>query len=85
MKDNDNSKKRLPRDLCQDRFIKIATRIVMCSRHVIDVLICQDWFIKIAIPVRTGHVWTGKISFVRVPDTVAAFKGDYVFHINRHL
>ena len=55
---NDNSKKRLPRDLCQDRFIKIATRIVTCSRDVIDVLVCQDWFIKIAIPVRTGYVWT---------------------------
>ena len=34
-KNNDNSKKRLPRDLCQDRFIKIATGIVTCSRHVI--------------------------------------------------
>ena len=55
--------------------MKIATRIVTCSRHVIDVLVCQDWFIKIAIPVRTGHVWTGKISYVRVPDTVAALKG----------
>ena len=58
----------------QDRFIKITTRIVTCSQHVIDVLVCQDWFIKIAIPVRSGHVWTGKISFVRVPDTVAALK-----------
>ena len=44
------------------------------ARIVIDVLVCQDWFIKKAIPVRTGHVWTGKISFVRVPDTVAALK-----------
>ena len=52
--------------------MKIATRVVTCSRHVIDVLVCQDWFIKIAIPVRTSHVWTSKISFVRVPDTVAA-------------
>ena len=41
---------------------------------MIDVLVCQDWFIKIAIPVRIGHVWTGKISFVRVPETVAALK-----------
>ena len=56
-------------------FIKIVTRIVTCSRHVIDVLVCQDWFIKIAKLVRTGHVWTGKIYFVRVPDTVAALKG----------
>ena len=36
---------------------------------------------KIAIPVRTGHVWTGKISFVRVPDTVAVLKG-IVFSIS---
>ena len=64
---------------------KIATRIFTCSRHVIDVLVCLDWFIKIAKPVQTGHVWTGKLSFVRVPDTVTAFKGDYVFHINRPL
>ena len=35
----------------------------------------SDWFIKIAIPVRTGHVWTSKISFVRVPDILAALKG----------
>ena len=35
----------------------------------------SDWFIKIAIPVRTGHVWTSKISLVRVPDTVAVLKG----------
>ena len=46
----------------------------MCSRHVIDVLVCQDWFIKIAIPVRTGHVWIGKLYFVRVPDTGAPLK-----------
>ena len=64
----------LSRDLCQDRFIKITSRIVTCSHHVIDVLVCQDWFIKIAIQVRTGHVWTSKISFVHVPDTVAALK-----------
>ena len=38
---------------------------------------------KNSTPVRTGHVWTGKISFVRVLDTVAGFKGGYVFHINR--
>ena len=49
--------------------------VFTCSCHVIDVLVCQDWFIKIATPVRTGHVWTGKISFVRVPNTVAALKG----------
>ena len=42
---------------------------------MIDVLVCQDWFIKIAITVRTGHVRTGKISFVRVLDTMAALKG----------
>ena len=34
-----------------------------------------DWFIKIALPVRTGHVWRGKISVVCVPDMVAAVKG----------
>ena len=30
---------------------------------------------KIAVPFRTSHVWTSKISFVRVPDPVAAFEG----------
>ena len=42
---------------------------------MIDAIVCQDSFIKIAIRVRTGHVWTGKIYFVRVPDTGAALKG----------
>ena len=32
---------------------------------MIDVIVSQDWFIEIAIPVRTGHVWTSKISFVK--------------------
>ena len=74
-KNNDNSKTRLPRDLCQDWFIKIATPVVTWSHHVVNAIVSQDRFIKIAIPVRTGHVWTSKISFVRVPDTVAALKG----------
>ena len=34
----------------------------------------SDLFMKTATPVQTGHVWTGKISFVRVPDTVVALK-----------
>ena len=32
---------------------------------MVDAIVCQDWFIKIAIPARTGHVWTSKISFVK--------------------
>ena len=32
---------------------------------MIDAKVSQEWFIKIAIPVRTGHVWTSKISFVK--------------------
>ena len=61
--------------LLYDWFLKIATRVATLSRHMIDAIVSQDWLIKIAIPVRTGHVWTSKISFVRVPDTEAALKG----------
>ena len=32
---------------------------------MVDAIVSQDWFIKIAIPVRTSHVWTSKISFVK--------------------
>ena len=32
---------------------------------MVDAIVCQDWFTEIAIPVRTGHVWTSKISFVK--------------------
>ena len=32
---------------------------------MINTIVSQDWFIEIAIPVRTSHVWTSKIPFVK--------------------